>query len=83
VRGLPDHQRVPLVLFHFDSASYQEIAERWACARQGQDGHSPRAKRCGGCSEAPMSFDDLERRVHENCGGCLAPGTLLPRVLGR
>ena len=23
---LPDHQRVPLVLFHFDGASYQEIA---------------------------------------------------------
>jgi len=27
VRGLPDHQRVPLVLFHFDGASYQEIAD--------------------------------------------------------
>jgi RNA polymerase sigma-70 factor (ECF subfamily) len=27
VRALPDHQRVPLVLFHFESASYQEIAD--------------------------------------------------------
>jgi RNA polymerase sigma-70 factor (ECF subfamily) len=27
VRGLPHHQRVPLVLFHFENASYQEIAE--------------------------------------------------------
>jgi len=27
VRGLPDHQRVPLVLFHFEGASYLEIAE--------------------------------------------------------
>jgi RNA polymerase sigma-70 factor, ECF subfamily len=27
VHALPDHQRVPLVLFHFDSASYQEIAD--------------------------------------------------------
>jgi len=27
VRGLPDHQRVPLVLFHFDGTSYQEIAD--------------------------------------------------------
>jgi RNA polymerase sigma-70 factor (ECF subfamily) len=27
VRGLPDHQRVPLVLFHFDGASYREIAD--------------------------------------------------------
>lgn len=27
VRGLPDHQRVPLVLFHFEGASYQEIAD--------------------------------------------------------
>jgi RNA polymerase sigma-70 factor (ECF subfamily) len=26
VRDLPDHQRVPLVLFHFDGMSYQEIA---------------------------------------------------------
>jgi RNA polymerase sigma-70 factor (ECF subfamily) len=26
VRALPDHQRVPLVLFHFEQASYQEIA---------------------------------------------------------
>ena len=27
IRALPDHQRVPLVLFHFEEASYQEIAE--------------------------------------------------------
>jgi RNA polymerase sigma-70 factor (ECF subfamily) len=27
LRVLPDHQRVPLVLFHFEQASYQEIAE--------------------------------------------------------
>ena len=26
LRGLPDHQRVPLVLFHFDERSYQDIA---------------------------------------------------------
>jgi len=26
IRGLPDHQRVPLVLFHFEDVSYQEIA---------------------------------------------------------
>jgi RNA polymerase sigma-70 factor (ECF subfamily) len=26
LRLLPDHQRVPLVLFHFEDASYQEIA---------------------------------------------------------
>jgi RNA polymerase sigma-70 factor (ECF subfamily) len=26
VRALPDHQRVPLVLFHFEEASYEEIA---------------------------------------------------------
>jgi RNA polymerase sigma-70 factor (ECF subfamily) len=25
--ALPDHQRVPLVLFHFDEMSYQEIAD--------------------------------------------------------
>jgi RNA polymerase sigma-70 factor (ECF subfamily) len=27
VRSLPDHQRVPLVLFHFEQRSYQEIAD--------------------------------------------------------
>ena len=27
LRGLPDHQRVPLVLFHFEGTSYQDIAE--------------------------------------------------------
>jgi RNA polymerase sigma-70 factor (ECF subfamily) len=26
LRGLPDHQRVPLVLFHYQEMSYQEIA---------------------------------------------------------
>jgi|SRR5436309_8348098 len=26
LRALPDHQRVPLVLFHFEDKSYQEIA---------------------------------------------------------
>jgi RNA polymerase sigma-70 factor (ECF subfamily) len=27
IRALPEHQRVPLVLFHFEEASYQEIAD--------------------------------------------------------
>lgn len=27
IAQLPDHQRVPLVLFHFDEMSYQEIAD--------------------------------------------------------
>jgi RNA polymerase sigma-70 factor (ECF subfamily) len=27
LRELPDHQRVPLVLFHFDDLSYQDIAD--------------------------------------------------------
>lgn len=27
LRALPDHQRVPLVLFHFEELSYQDIAE--------------------------------------------------------
>ena len=27
LQALPDHQRVPLVLFHFENASYQEIAD--------------------------------------------------------
>ena len=28
LRALPDHQRVPLVLFHFEEMSYQDIAAR-------------------------------------------------------
>ena len=28
VRGLPDHQRVPLVLFHFEEMPYEQIASR-------------------------------------------------------
>lgn len=28
LRGLPAHQRVPLVLYHFEDFSYREIAER-------------------------------------------------------
>jgi RNA polymerase sigma-70 factor (ECF subfamily) len=28
LRALPDHQRVPLVLFHFEDESYEEIARR-------------------------------------------------------
>ena len=27
LQGLPDHQRVPIVLFHFEDRSYQEIAD--------------------------------------------------------
>jgi len=27
IRALPEHQRVPLVLFHFEEVSYQEIAD--------------------------------------------------------
>ena len=27
LQGLPEHQRVPLVLYHFEERSYQEIAE--------------------------------------------------------
>jgi RNA polymerase sigma-70 factor (ECF subfamily) len=28
LRGLPDHQRVPLVLFHFEDLSYEAIGEK-------------------------------------------------------
>jgi RNA polymerase sigma-70 factor (ECF subfamily) len=28
MRRLPPHQRVPLVLYHFEDLSYQEIAQR-------------------------------------------------------
>jgi RNA polymerase sigma-70 factor (ECF subfamily) len=28
LRGLPDNQRIPLVLYHFEDMTYQEIAER-------------------------------------------------------
>ena len=31
LRALPDHQRVPIVLFHFEQLSYQEISEMSGC----------------------------------------------------
>jgi RNA polymerase sigma-70 factor (ECF subfamily) len=27
IRSLPDHQRVPLVLYHFEALSYRQIAD--------------------------------------------------------
>jgi len=32
LRSLPDHQRVPLVLFHFENQSYVEIATTLGCS---------------------------------------------------
>jgi len=32
LQSLPDHQRVPLVLFHFENQSYQEIATALGCS---------------------------------------------------
>jgi RNA polymerase sigma-70 factor (ECF subfamily) len=32
LQALPDHQRVPLVLFHFENQSYQEIAAALGCS---------------------------------------------------
>ncbi len=32
LRRLPAHQRIPLVLFHFDDLSYDEIAARLSCS---------------------------------------------------
>lgn len=45
LRALPDHQRVPLVLFHFEDASYQEIAAalRVSVAKVKTDMHRGRA----------------------------------------
>jgi RNA polymerase sigma-70 factor (ECF subfamily) len=45
LRRLPDHQRVPLVLFHFEDMSYQAIAEtlRLSVAKVKSDIHRARA----------------------------------------
>jgi RNA polymerase sigma-70 factor, ECF subfamily len=45
LQGLPDHQRVPLVLFHFEDKTYQEIAEllRVSLAKVKTDIHRGRA----------------------------------------
>ena len=45
VRGLPDQQRIPLVLFHFDGASYQgdrRLARH--LTREGEDRHPSRPR---------------------------------------
>ena len=54
---LPDHQRVPLVLFHFEHRSYQEIAE-WLGISLGKvktDMHRGREalRRVLGCDDGP------------------------------
>ena len=48
VRALPDHQRVPLVLFHFEQLSYQEIADALgvALAKVKTDMHRGRLALC-------------------------------------
>jgi RNA polymerase sigma-70 factor, ECF subfamily len=45
LQGLPDHQRVPLVLFHFEDKTYQEIAGllRVSLAKVKTDIHRGRA----------------------------------------
>ena len=61
-----DHQRVPLVLFHFDQMSYQDIATRSACPREGEDGHPSRprsARAAAGLTSTHMTdrFQELEQ----------------------
>ena len=56
LRRLPEHQRVPLVLYHFEDLSYQEIAATPASlARQGQDRHPPRPRRDAAHAEVRRS----------------------------
>jgi len=55
LRRLPAHQRVPLVLYHFDEMSYEEIAARTGASlakvktdiRRGRAALAPLLKRCG------------------------------------
>ena len=45
IRLLPPHQRVPIVLYHFEERSYREIADALGgVARQDQDRHPPRTR---------------------------------------
>jgi RNA polymerase sigma-70 factor, ECF subfamily len=55
LRRLPAHQRVPLVLYHFDEFSYEEIAARTGVSlakvktdiRRGRAALAPLLKQCG------------------------------------
>ena len=64
LRRLPDHQRVPLVLFHFEDASYQEIADALGVSlgKVKTDIHRGRDALKNVCCRRRMDPADLERR---------------------
>ena len=73
VRTLPDHQRVPLVLFHFEELSYQQIADALKVSvEQGEDRHPSRPRGAqappdGRCTRITTNLNGW--RI-ASCGGC-------------
>jgi RNA polymerase sigma-70 factor (ECF subfamily) len=90
LRALPPHQRVPIVLFHFDE---QNCSRCRAAARFGRQDRTFTADawRSGRCSEATMAPAEremereiLEREIHDALRRLpepRAPRTLAPRVM--
>ena len=86
LRRLPDHQRVPIVLFHFENKSYLEIAALLGVtlAKVKTDIHRGREalKTCWYHSSCrPMISKIVVDRALKQLPGPRAPRTLLPRVM--
>ena len=85
-RRLPDHQRVPLVLFHFENISYQAIAELLGVSlgKVKTDIHRGREalkKHLSTQPWIPLTWTTLVDRELRQLPSPRAPHTLLPRVL--
>ena len=80
IRKLPDAQRVPLVLFHFQDMSYEEIAAKLhvSLAKVKSDIHRGRENFEKTCYEMSDPNKDWLEEELENLRDLEAPATLLP-----
>ena len=87
LRRLPDHQRVPLVLFHFEDTSYQDIAVALGVSlgKVKTDIHRGREALKKRLSSTTMNPVDAGNPHRPGAAASFrlprAPHTLLPRVL--
>ena len=82
LRGLPVHQRVPIVLFHFEDKTYQEIAElmRVSLAKVKTDIHRGREALRAVCQRTHGSIDAATPRSALR-RWTQRPRAVLPRVM--
>ncbi|HOX02986.1 MAG TPA: RNA polymerase sigma factor [Candidatus Paceibacterota bacterium] len=70
LRRLPEHQRVPLVLFHFEELSYEEIARRLGVSLSKVKTDIHRARQSLAKKMEQMGLLADGSRAAEGCGGC-------------